>query len=108
MAVALKVIGGIRPSRPENIPNNLWKLLQDCWAQNPEKRLQAADITLRLVGPAIGAAKAMESATDWDKTFSSKCRRSLQEWPLLPSVTAIERRIFGDGTRSGIALVTQL
>ncbi|KAF7360303.1 Protein kinase domain-containing protein [Mycena venus] len=52
------------------------------------------DIT-QLVEPAIGA-KTKESATDWDETISSRSRRSFQEWPLLPSIAAIEHRIFGD------------
>ncbi|KAJ6558073.1 kinase-like domain-containing protein [Mycena capillaripes] len=101
MAVALNVTRGYRPSRPEFMPlNSLWKLLQDCWEQEPVKRPKTAEIIQRLVSSPIGAKKG-QCGTDWDETFSSKFRRSLQEWPLLPSVTAIERRIFGDAVVEG-------
>jgi hypothetical protein len=35
--------------------------------------------------------------TDWDETFTSKFRSSLQAQPLLPSVNQIEHMLFGDG-----------
>ncbi|KAJ7126710.1 kinase-like domain-containing protein [Mycena epipterygia] len=97
MAVSLKVIVGHRPSRPESIRvDGLWILLQDCWEQTSDKRPTIAQTVQRLVGPEIGA-ETDQTATDWDDTFSSKFRRSLQCVPLLPSIVAIERRIFGDG-----------
>ncbi|KAJ7108576.1 kinase-like domain-containing protein, partial [Mycena epipterygia] len=75
VAVSFKVVEGLRPSRPEiMLHDSLWVLLQDCWEENP----------------AIGA-ETTQSTTDWDETFSSKFRRSLQEWPLLPPITRIER-----------------
>ncbi|KAJ6470620.1 kinase-like domain-containing protein [Mycena vitilis] len=102
MAVGLKVIKGSRPSRPEAVPSNsLWKLLEDCWDQEPPRRPKLVEIIQRLVAPTIGA-KAMGVATDWDETFSSRCRRSLQEWAVTPSVAAIERRIFGNGVLSAL------
>ncbi|KAF7351294.1 Protein kinase domain-containing protein [Mycena sanguinolenta] len=99
--VIMKVVEGLRPSRPTTIPFNdsLWLLLQDCWKTEPRDRPSASQIVRRLLGPAI-RAKARDSAKDWDETISSKCRRSLQDWPLLPSVASIERRVFGDGARS--------
>ncbi|KAJ7126699.1 kinase-like domain-containing protein [Mycena epipterygia] len=97
MAVIFKVVKGHRPSRPELMPvDGLWILLQHCWEQTSDKRPTIAQIVQRLVGPEIGA-QTDQTATDWDETFSSKFRRSLQHFPLLPSVTGIERRIFGDG-----------
>ncbi|KAJ6487844.1 kinase-like domain-containing protein [Mycena sanguinolenta] len=93
LTVMLQVIEGLRPSRPETIPfdNSLWLLLEDCWKTQPRDRPTASQIVRRLVGPAI-RAEARDSAIDWDDTITSKCRRSLQLWPLLPSVTSIERR----------------
>ncbi|KAJ6514519.1 kinase-like domain-containing protein [Mycena vulgaris] len=96
MAVSMKVIAGQRPLRPESAPDALWMLLQDCWHQTSVNRPAITQIVQRLVGPQIGAETA-QTATDWDETFSSKFRRTLQDSPLLPSVTGIERRMFGDG-----------
>ncbi|KAJ7083012.1 kinase-like domain-containing protein [Mycena epipterygia] len=94
VAVGIKVLEGLRPSRPETTPlDSLWLLLEDCWREKPADRPDITQIIQRL---AIGA-KTTQSIADWDETFSSKCRRSLHGWPLLPSVTRIERRIFGDG-----------
>lgn len=99
MAVGLKVIAGTRPSRPEIIiPDGLWRLLQDCWEHDPGKRPKVDQIIRRLVNPPIGG-NPTQSAPDWDETFSSKIRRSLQDWTL-PSVTGLERRVFGAGAFS--------
>ncbi|KAJ7824652.1 kinase-like domain-containing protein [Mycena leptocephala] len=95
MAVGIKVIRGHRPSRPEMISDSLWTLLEDCWAQDPDKRPTMAEIVQRLVSPAIGASK-ITSQIDWDETYSSRFRRSVQQWPLLQSVPEIERRVFFD------------
>ncbi|KAF7360269.1 Protein kinase domain-containing protein [Mycena venus] len=102
VTVIIKVLEGLRPSRPETIPinDNLWSLLQDCWKEKSCDRPNVSQIIKQLVGPAIGA-KMTESSADWDETFSSKSRRSFQEWPLLPPVTVIERRIFGDDVVEG-------
>ncbi|KAJ7108587.1 kinase-like domain-containing protein, partial [Mycena epipterygia] len=98
ITVGIKVLQGLRPSRPDTIPHDdsIWLLLQDCWKEKPADRgPDVAQIIERLVNPPIGA-KPTQSTTDWDVTFSSKFRCSMQEWPLLPSVTGIERQIFGD------------
>ncbi|KAJ7108599.1 kinase-like domain-containing protein [Mycena epipterygia] len=96
VAVMYKVVQGLRPSPPETMPlDSLWVLLQDCWEQKSANRPDVTQIIQRLVGPPIGA-KTTHSTTDWDETFSSRFRRSLQDWPLLPLVTGIERRIFGE------------
>ncbi|KAJ7826994.1 kinase-like domain-containing protein, partial [Mycena olivaceomarginata] len=99
--VIFKVLAGFRPSRPATIPSDdgLWLLLQDCWSQQSYDRPNASQIVQHLVGPTVGA-KIMAATVDWDETISSKCRRSLQDWPLLPSISEIERQIFGDGARS--------
>ncbi|KAJ7826998.1 kinase-like domain-containing protein [Mycena olivaceomarginata] len=92
--VILKVVEGLRPSRPETRPldDGLWSLLQDCWKKQFCDRPNASQIVERFVGPAIGA-RPTDAAVDWDETISSKCRRSLQDWPLLPSITTIENRL---------------
>ncbi|KAJ7926346.1 kinase-like domain-containing protein, partial [Mycena leptocephala] len=90
MAVGLKVIGGGRPSRLEMIsPAHLWMLLEDCWDQNPDQRPTMSKILFRLVSHPI-AAKTTKSQPDWDETYSARFRRSVQEWPLLPSAPEIE------------------
>ena len=38
----------LRPSIPSNCPAPLAKLLQQCWAQNPEERPEFSDIYERL------------------------------------------------------------
>lgn len=95
------MLAGFRPSRPATIPSDdgLWLLLQDCWSQQSYDRPNASQIVQHLVGPTVGA-KIMAATVDWDETISSKCRRSLQDWLLLPSISEIERQIFGDGARS--------
>ncbi|KAF8186920.1 kinase-like domain-containing protein [Mycena galopus ATCC 62051] len=100
--VIFNVLTGIRPSRPTAIPfdHDLWLLLQDCWKKNSCDRPDASQIVQHLVGPTIGA-KPAGAAIDWDETNSAKCRRSLHDWPLLPSVNAIERLIFGDDVVDG-------
>lgn len=102
ITVGIKVIGGDRPSQPEPgvCDPILWILLQNCWHQDPNTRPSIHQITYRLVNPPIDA-KVKESATDWDETSTSKFRRHFQDWSLLPSITEIERRIFGDGTSQG-------
>jgi hypothetical protein len=38
-------------------------------------------------------AKVKQSQPDWDETSSARFRRSVQEWPLLPSIPEIQRRL---------------
>ncbi|KAF8186919.1 kinase-like domain-containing protein [Mycena galopus ATCC 62051] len=104
VTVGIKVLEGFRPSRPEPmlISDTLWSLIQNCWEAKSCDRPSVSAIVQQLVDPAIGA-KTVESAPDWDETFSSRSRRSLQNRPLLPSITAIQRRIFGRGALSALA-----
>ncbi|KAJ7783409.1 hypothetical protein B0H14DRAFT_2959608 [Mycena olivaceomarginata] len=92
MAVAIKVTTGARPSKPKTIsPEDIWNLVEDCWSQNADERPTTAVILQRLkrrIGETIE-----QSPPDWDDTYSAKFRRSIQEWPLLPSIAEIERRI---------------
>ncbi|KAJ7895143.1 kinase-like domain-containing protein [Mycena olivaceomarginata] len=97
ITVSIKVIGGDRPSRPEPgvCDPILWILLQNCWHQDPNTRPSIHQIAYRLVNPPIDA-KVKESTPDWDETSTSKFRRHFQDWSVLPSITEIERRIFGN------------
>ncbi|KAJ7238060.1 kinase-like domain-containing protein [Mycena haematopus] len=111
VAVLLQVIQGNRPSRPASCSgttalDSLWKLLLACWEEKANLRLTAVQIVSRLVEPSIGATTT-SSATDWDNTFTSKFRRSLQAQPLLPSVNQIEQALFGDGACPGCFPVQQ-
>ncbi|KAJ7113567.1 kinase-like domain-containing protein [Mycena epipterygia] len=101
MTVMFHVLDGKRPSQPNSCSgtaalDGLWELLQDCWKEKPDQRPTAVQIVERLKSPLIGATLT-QSTTDWDEKFSSKFRRSLEVRPLLPSVTQIERMIFGNG-----------
>ncbi|KAF8140742.1 kinase-like domain-containing protein [Mycena galopus ATCC 62051] len=94
------VLEGNRPSRPLSCSgtmayDGLWNLMQMCWEEDALMRSTASKIVDRLKGPLIGA-KPKSSASDWDNKFTSKFRRSMQAQPLLPSVTQIERTLFGD------------
>ncbi|KAJ7797943.1 kinase-like domain-containing protein [Mycena olivaceomarginata] len=102
MAVILKVIAGDRPLRPMSCSapalDGLWTLMQKCWAQDARVRPTAAEIVEQLAGPSI-AAQRTPFTMDWSEEFTSKFRRTLQAEPLLPSVTQIERMLFGDACR---------
>ncbi|KAJ6460860.1 kinase-like domain-containing protein, partial [Mycena vulgaris] len=98
MAASMRVIGGHRPSRPDIASQDgLWVLIEDCWRQRPDQRPTMTEIITRLLSPLIGA-KTTRSATDWDETYSSRFRRSVQQWPLLPSVDQVECRLVEEGS----------
>ncbi|KAJ7489266.1 kinase-like domain-containing protein [Mycena latifolia] len=108
--VMLKVVAGQRPSRPISCSgttqlDSLWELVVACWKEESNTRPSIAQIVERLVGPSIQATTS-ESTTDWDENFSSRFRRSLLVHPLLPSVTQIEHRIFGEEVAQGKNLVS--
>ncbi|KAJ7139286.1 kinase-like domain-containing protein [Mycena epipterygia] len=91
MAVAINVINGKRPSKPETFSReNIWVLIQDCWKQEPDQRPTMTEVFQRLTSP---GAESMQSEIDWDEIYSARFRRSVRPWPLLPSVTQIESRI---------------
>jgi serine/threonine protein kinase len=96
MAVMFHIMEGKPPPRPMLCSDSLWELLQNCWVGNADMRPTAPQIVERLEGPSIRATTT-SSTTDWDDKFTSKFRRSLQTQPLLPSVTQIERMLFGGG-----------
>ncbi|KAJ7797928.1 kinase-like domain-containing protein [Mycena olivaceomarginata] len=99
MAVMFKVLAGDHPSRPMSCSaaalDGLWALMQKCWKHDAQMRPTAAEIVEQLEGPSI-AAQRTPFTMDWSEEFTSKFRRTLQAEPLLPSVTQIERMLFGD------------
>ncbi|KAF8206954.1 kinase-like domain-containing protein [Mycena galopus ATCC 62051] len=99
LLVAFQVPSGLRPTRTETISNVLWSLLEDCWHEEPTRRPGVTQIIERLRAPPISAKEANSSA-DWDETFSTKFRGSLQDQLILPSVATIQKMIFGDGSTS--------
>jgi hypothetical protein len=70
--------------------------MQKCWEEDAQTRPTASQIVEWLGGPSI-RAQTMPLTADWNDEFTSKFRRSQQAEPLLPSVTQIERMLFGDG-----------
>ncbi|KAF7369138.1 Protein kinase domain-containing protein [Mycena venus] len=98
--VMFKVLGGKRPPRPmacsgTTALDTLWSLMQRCWERKTRMRPSTSQIVDRLAGLSM-RVKTTASNTDWDDKFTSKFRHSLQAEFLLPSVTQIERMIFGD------------
>ncbi|KAJ7318966.1 kinase-like domain-containing protein [Mycena albidolilacea] len=100
MAVMTRVAQGYRPPRPDSCSSpdldGLWELMQKCWEEDAQTRPTASQIVEWLSGPSI-KAQTIPLTTDWNDEFTSKFRRSQQAEPLLPSVTQIERMLFGDG-----------
>ncbi|KAJ7063859.1 kinase-like domain-containing protein [Mycena amicta] len=95
-AVVLKVVSGARPSHyPQwsvsHQLEGLWRLLQQCWDESIDKRPTADDLVERLQAPPILATTATSQSTDWDETFTSKFRRSLQVQSLPMSTAQITR-----------------
>lgn len=41
----MKIGRGLRPKRPNNIPDHYWELIEKCWKQNPDERPTFEEIT---------------------------------------------------------------
>ena len=48
LAVSLRVVKGKRPRREAMFTNNLWKILEECWASDPNGRPSVGDVLRRL------------------------------------------------------------
>ncbi|KAF7354913.1 Protein kinase domain-containing protein [Mycena sanguinolenta] len=91
------VIEEARPSGLELIfPDKLRLLLVDCWHQKADKRPTSSAILQRLLNHSAGEKIKRSQPSDWDGTYSARFRRSIQEWPLFPSIGEIERRILSN------------
>ncbi|KAJ7207561.1 kinase-like domain-containing protein, partial [Mycena pura] len=91
------VIDKAQPKRPIPWPatpvhSSLWELMEVCWNYDAVSRPTAAQIVQRLVASPI-EAQPTHLETDWDETYSSRFRRSVQGSPLLPSAAELQRRI---------------
>ncbi|KAJ7733601.1 kinase-like domain-containing protein [Mycena olivaceomarginata] len=77
--IGIKVIGGYRPSRPEDMkfPDDLWTLLEECWAQASERRPKMPKIVRRLSG--FPTSRQVSKLADWDDTCSARFRRAAQK-----------------------------
>ncbi|KAF7354908.1 Protein kinase domain-containing protein [Mycena sanguinolenta] len=69
VAILLKVIEGVRPSRFEVITPDLWLLLEDCWHQEVDKRPATSVISQRLLRQPIGGV-IKQSLPDWDDAYT--------------------------------------
>ncbi|KAF7367942.1 Protein kinase domain-containing protein [Mycena sanguinolenta] len=103
-AVINEVLSGSRPSVTADCTNSpkqkrIWNLIQDCWRGKSEMRPTAAEIVQQL-RPHIQVISP-QSTGDWDETFTSRFRRSLQPQHPLPTIAEIQRMIFEDGERVG-------
>lgn len=95
VAIILKVVEGSRPSRLEaSFSVHLWLLLEQCWAARADRRPTMTSVLQRLVTEPI-RARVEGSRPDWDETSSARfrLRRLVQEWPLIPSVIEVKRRM---------------
>ncbi|KAJ7824952.1 kinase-like domain-containing protein [Mycena olivaceomarginata] len=80
-AVMWHVFSGNLPQKLPSISDDVWPLMQECWGTEPEKRPIAKQIVARLSAPPISAAPT-NAASDWEPSYTSKFRSSLQEHTL--------------------------
>ena len=74
LAVVVKVLGGERPPRGAWFVGSLWKLLEQCWASQPNNRPSIEDVLLRLeMVPSLSEPhspgvddETEEDGDDWD------------------------------------------
>ncbi|KAJ7832516.1 kinase-like domain-containing protein, partial [Mycena olivaceomarginata] len=91
---------GRRPSQPPlctGTPSldNLWHLIQDCWAADPTKRPTVAELVQRLTQ--LGIRPSGNSTSDWDDTCMSKFRRHVLGQRSPPSIPEFEHLILNNG-----------
>ncbi|KAJ7983208.1 kinase-like domain-containing protein [Mycena polygramma] len=73
--------GGRFPQKLPTISDDVWPLMEDCWATEPANRPTANQIVARLSAPPIGTVAA-NTASDWEPGYTSKFRSSFQEHTL--------------------------
>jgi len=82
-AVLLKVVNGIRPSRPtevsktQGLDNDIWQLIETCWDHQPNTHPRAVEVVLFFL-PRLTQPRAVQT---WDKSFVSRLRANLLEHP---------------------------
>ncbi|KAJ7633427.1 hypothetical protein DFH06DRAFT_692077 [Mycena polygramma] len=89
VAVMYQVMHGQRPGHSSSIPDDIWTLMTECWAQDPQDRLLAEQIVFRFRDRPICAVPT-SAASDWDPWYTSKFRASLEEHTLFLSCGKID------------------
>ncbi|KAJ7088049.1 kinase-like domain-containing protein [Mycena belliarum] len=89
-SVMLQVIEGVRPRRPAGgvLPDEVWNIVQKCWAHNFSNRPGIADIVLELAmhgprpGTFISAQDSVLTVADEDDTWSvsSDAEQKYEGW----------------------------
>jgi hypothetical protein len=71
-----------RPSRRANAPgldDEMWAILEDCWKQDPTKRLHATEVVKSLASHP--SQRQYTPAQVWDGSFTSSIRSDLGVYP---------------------------
>jgi len=91
------VIKGKRPSRPppdlctkHGLDDDIWGLMEDCWQADPMKRPTASQVLDRIQTGKPELTNDERPACNWDHSFPSKLRGSLEDHPFCPSLGEIE------------------
>ncbi|KAL0579172.1 hypothetical protein V5O48_002853 [Marasmius crinis-equi] len=72
MAVALQVLSGQRPSRPETtsgVPDAIWSLMERCWVALPSSRPTANDVLTRFTQISHDNLTPITPAPEWDDSI---------------------------------------
>jgi hypothetical protein len=86
-AITLKIIQGVRPSRPSHnisvthgLDDEMWYLIEDCWKTQPMERPGASEVVRRLLcRPNVDICQRWPC--DWDESFIFRLRSSMKEQP---------------------------
>jgi hypothetical protein len=99
------VVHGKRPDRwppkdqcvKRGLDGQLCALIEECWNQQPEKRPTAAQVAEQLrFKPNLPIDDRL--LTDWDASFPSQLRASLEDKPFCASLAEIQTILFGQGS----------
>jgi serine/threonine protein kinase len=77
LTVFAKVLAGERPPREARFTESLWKMLELCWAPQPNNRpsiediLQCLEMVADLPAPHSGVDEEIEDGDDWDSECGS-------------------------------------
>jgi hypothetical protein len=90
----MKVLAGERPPRPnsEQLDDQTWTLIQQCWAAEPSHRPKASAIVESLEAIMQTTNDGSEGPL-WDTTIPLRLRSSFRPASLYPSVAELEARL---------------
>ncbi|KAJ7057682.1 kinase-like domain-containing protein, partial [Mycena amicta] len=91
VAVMFQVLQGKRPKHtPANTPEEVWRLMEQCWTEDPNKRPSARQVVSTLRDGRIAAAPTSGRA-NWDLHYISKFRSALfEEHTLFVACSSVE------------------